>query len=446
MMSGRFIFKTLFFFLWTILSIAGSSGRVSAAENPPPWVEALDCQKDLQIYKGLQYCITKDGSAYVVVIDLNAENLRIEYVIAEGYDSNGYYGECKDVNIPKYSTGPGCRASNIDYYPIMSLTNAAQRIENAAVVINSDYGAGDQGRPGEFRGHGPEGFTVIRGDRIDGLKYNDTDNNAENRPWLAIGQGSPIRVELNQYPSGQDDEGKADWIYTGVGGGPWLMKDEAEEKDIDVICDREYSGSCYKGAAQTVVGISSDGQWLFFVIVKSSSKDLHEAIHILKDLDVGNAIKMDGGGSSQLYYGGLPNEKKIVTAGDGRQLSQYLAIIAQPGNGINLDGSSAPTEPGSDLTWWQKIQKSWNDLVARWEEFRKSWSDRWEKFSNWWKDFQKDPTKWFDDWLKKQQEKLFKQWEQQLVEWLNQLCGSAALIPVTLAIVWMTRRRKHNSL
>jgi hypothetical protein len=58
-----------------------------------------------------------------------------------------------------------------------------------------------------------------------------------------------------------------------------------------------------------------------------------------------DAIKFDGGGSSQLWYAG-----RVITNGDGRQLSQYLAVLAEPGSGIQDAGTGAglsaqPTSP-----------------------------------------------------------------------------------------------------
>jgi hypothetical protein len=290
---------------------------------------------------------------------------------------------------------------------------------------------------------------VIRGERIDGLKYNDKDNGAEDRPWLAIGQGSPLRVELDQYEPGEDNQEAANWIYTGVGGGPWLVRNGVEQ-DITGPCDGEYAGSCRKDAAQTIVALSSDGRWLFFVILKKTSEDLPEAFVILRALKVKDAIKMDGGGSSQLYYGGLPGESieaKFLLPENKRKLSQYLAVNAPPGNGIDLEGSSTPPVPepesGTDLSWWEQIQKSWNDLRSWWEDTRTSWSEGWEKFSKGWEEFQKDPTKWFDDWLKRKQEELAKRAQEELIKFLmEKLCGSTALVPMTLAAVWIARRRR----
>jgi hypothetical protein len=276
------------------------------------------------------------------VVDRYSPGVRLEYTIAEGVDRNGQFGECKDVNIPRW--GPvrgGCAdPDNPVYYPVMSLDEAAERYPNTAAVINSDYGAGTQDEP-KSREHGPEGFTVVRGHRLDGPAVGDYDdpvkdpdrNNAVRRPWLAVGRGTPLWAELMQYAPGQDDGSKPDWVYTGVGGGPWLIRNGQIDEDQIRNCTNTTLHSCQSSVAQTAVGLSQDGRWLFLVVARG--KDALGIARFLHDqLQAWSAIKFDGGGSSQLWYGGLPPGQRSVTRGDGRRLSQYLAVIAEPGSGI----------------------------------------------------------------------------------------------------------------
>ncbi len=194
--------------LW--LMVASTAG---AAPDPPPWRQNLVCEPAAQKYRGVEYCTGLGGQAHVIVVDLNSPGVRLEYVIAQGIDRNGQFGECKDVNIPQW--GPvrgGCAdPNNPAYYPVMSLDQAVSRYSSAAAVINTDYGAGTQDEP-DSRGHGPEGFTVVRGDRLDGPANGDYDgpvkdpdhNNAVRRPWLAVSQNPPLQTELGQFAPGQD--------------------------------------------------------------------------------------------------------------------------------------------------------------------------------------------------------------------------------------------------
>lgn len=102
--------------------------------------------------------------------------------------------------------------------------------------------------------------------------------------------------------------------------------------DIDPNTCTGAPGSCYVGAAQTAVGLSQEGRWLFLVVdQRKGQARLSEMAEFMQGkLGVYDAIKFDGGGSTQLWYDGA-----VITPGDGRQLSQYLALTALPGNGID---------------------------------------------------------------------------------------------------------------
>ena len=370
-----------------------TSHTVWAAPDPPPWRRNMTCEPAIQKYRGIEYCTGLAGQAHVIVVDLHSPGVRLEYVIAEGVGRNGQLGECKDVNIPRW--GPvrgGCADPyNRAYYPVMSLDEAIRRYPNTAAVINSDYGAGTQDEP-DSRGHGPEGFTVVRGDRLDGPANGDYDgpgqnpdaNNAVRRPWLAVSRNPPLHAELSQFSPGQDDGGKADWVYTGVGGGPWLIRNGQIDDGQIRNCTNTNPHSCRSTVAQTAVGISQDKRWLFLVVVKGQNAS-GTARFMNDQIKPWNAIKFDGGGSSQLSYGG-----SIITPGDGRRLSQYLAVIAGPGSGIE-DTTEAPALSASptlplffDLvlpkeTAHLHIEVS-NTGTATWEpaqgiELRRVWKD-----------------------------------------------------------------------
>ena len=357
--------------------------------------------------------------------------MRLEYVIAEGLNKSGQFGECQDVNIPK--NGPvrgGCAdPANRDYYPVMTLERAVElakgRDANAAVVINSDYGAGTQGEPGEFRGHGPEGLTVVRGDRLDGPRSGDYDapgddpntNNAVRRPWLAVSRDAPLRVELGQLT--EDDGGKADWIYTGVGGGPWMIRGgDVQTEDIENC--KNCPGSCYEGAVQTAVGLSLDRRWLFLVIDARKGKLLDMAQFMKDQLATWDAIKFDGGGSSQMWDGG-----QFIARGDGRQLSQYLAVVARPGAGVE---DTAPSASPTD------------QLKALLERLRQTIT---RQIQEWLRQAEQEAGRRFEEWKQQLAEWLQRELERQAQDLVSQVCGGSALAPIGLAIVLTVRRRRR---
>lgn len=437
---------------------------VHAQDDKPLWWHNLDCDKEEKIFSGIEHCQGKDSDDYihVIVIQLDAPGIQIEYLIPNGVNGKGIPGECEDVNrSTKLLGGPGCDdPDNRNWYPVMDLDQAikkAQKQTNLAVVINGDYSActispkpidcslDKYGNP-TYREHGPEGLTIVRNSRLDGPKNGDGDNNIVNRPYLVISQSTPIRAELHQSASDKDGSKPYSWAYTGIGGWPWLIQNGEMLEKVITSCENT-SGSCRKGASQTAVGITLDSKWMFLVLAVDAPRLLDVADFMDKKLDVWQAMKFDGGGSSQLYYAGARNRN--VETGDGRPLTNFLAIYAQPGTGIFSDSPSEPPDnpepsPSDDLSWWQKIQKGWSDF---WSGVGTWWQDR----VNWWNGVKKDFTNWWNGvktWWKElpnQIEELLKQllldW---LNQWLNQLCGcgTTGLIPATLAVVVYSRRRR----
>ncbi len=398
-----------------------------AASDTPPWRQSLSCDPTAQRHSGLEYCTSEAGKVHVVVVDLHSPGVRLEYVIAEGLDGSGQFGECQDVNT---RLSGRVRGGCIDpdypaYYPVMTLEGAAELAEdddtNTAVVIDSDYGAGTQGQPGEYREHGPEGYTVVRGVRLDGPANGDVDNNAVNRPWLAAGSIAPMRVELNQFAG--VDGGKADWIYTAVGGWPWLIRGGAvQERDI-AECRDAPGSPCYDGAVQTAVGLSQDHRWLFLVIDARGGKLLDMAQFMSVQLAAWDAIKFDGGGSSQLWYSG-----QYMVSGDGRELSQYLAVVAPPGSGIVVTSPSPSVSPTEKLTaLFEQLRQTVTRQLRAWRQLA-----------------EQEARRRVEEWMQQLEERLQHEAERQAEELTSQLCGSSMLAPVGLVLVLTVRRRRRT--
>ena len=371
------------------------NARIVFAQEPlPVWWENLreSCIQQNQTRRGVEYCtgeiktnLGETRTVHVIVVDLYESGVKIEYVIAWGLNkyatpdaqcnqacSNDQphecrqISECRDVNRST-KTGvalnnrPGCDdPCNRNYYPVMSLEqalNRARRINpNVAVVIDSDYGA-YKTNTRYNRDHGPEGLTVVRGIRLDGRAFGDEDNNAEQRPWLAVSETSPLNAMIGKLESGTDIGRKPDdWIYTGVGGAPRLIQDGVVVEEEINTCFRADPASCRPGASQVAVGLSegTNPRWLFLVLAEKPSNNRDQLLlplaNFMKDkLGAKDAIKLDGGGSSQLWYEGYPEKNGVVYREEQRMLSQYLAVIAQPGEGIQLRVGPAP-EPAPEPT------------------------------------------------------------------------------------------------
>lgn len=453
------------FFIVTLICSFLFPSPVHAQDEKPQWWNNLVCNDKEQHFSGIQYCHGKSPheNFYVTVIQLDSPGIQIEYLIPDGIDAKGKLDECKDVNrSTKLLGGPGCDdPDNRNWYPVMYLDEAvskAQKESGLAVVINGDYSAcTDDDRTfcpltkdGKlyYREHGPEGLTIVRDSRLDGSKNGDGDNNIVNRPYLVISQSTPVRAELHQSSS---DNGLKPygWAYTGVGGWPWLIQNGEVLEKVITSCENT-SGSCRTGASQTAVGITLDNKWMFFVLAVDAPRLLDVADFMDKKLDAWQAMKFDGGGSSQLYYEGAIDENgnphPYVKKNDKRPLTNFLAIYAQPGKGIyshdspEPSGNSQPPSSDDNLSWWQKIQQGWtnfwNGIGNWWNGVQKKFTDLVDGIKALWQDLLNLPQR-IQDWFIQQ----FMNW---LTQQINQICGSVGIISMTVAFVAYARRRHRK--
>ena len=400
-------FRGLLLMIAILFIAAPAQMKVFAQDDLPPWRQNLDCgEKEDQTRAGVEYCTSAigyhdggtktplDGSVtvHVIVVDLQAAGIEFEYVIAEGLIGNrdaqkvaecnqvkltlDGVNQCIDVNrSTKNLGGPGCDDPFNDLrYPVMEIEYAAELAQkinaNTAFVITSDYGA----RTGGDRDHGPEGLTVVQGCRLDGPAQGDGDNNIVGRPWLAISENPAEHAEFHQNIS--DDGTKPyPWIYTGVGGAPRLvLNGDVLETNIE-YCLEAKPDSCRDGASQVAVGISEDNRWLFLVLAAKPPENanllLELAVLMQEKLDVWQAIKFDGGGSSQLWSKDYQTNKGIIYREEARSLSQYLAVVAEPGTGIDVarmiedpsDDQEQEPEEGSSIGWLDQIRGAWTQLT-----------------------------------------------------------------------------------
>lgn len=357
-----------------LLALLALSVPAAAQDSDEDWRSNLTCPAEHQVRKGVLYCTATYGQAktmYVIVADLEDPDLRFEYVLPVGAsDRDTAVEECQDVNRPDYGglTGKGCYVpGNRNQYPRITLSEAVSRAKDVAqaadvgvplvAVIDADYGS-------PSGNHGPEGLTIVHGRRLDGAANCDDDFNAVVRPWLALGETADpstgrIPALISQLTA--DSEPMPIQTRTAFGGGPWLVRDGMINPDADsceagggaVLKNPEkvsnchstqkatpgsvtesYGNSCYS-TAHTAAGLSRDGRWLFLVITSIETKPSALADFLLHQLSVSNALKFDGGGSSQLWFNGASPETIHVT-GEDRALSNWLAVYAADGDGIRL--------------------------------------------------------------------------------------------------------------
>jgi hypothetical protein len=286
---------------------------VSGTEIGPSASNAPGCE---QPYPAIQYCPEKERPIYSILIDLDNPHIRVETIMAN---------DTKSVN-----TG------NREF---VSRMGDRRKADGAVVVINADYFG---------NGHGPEGFTVVNGERLDGLDKGDDDLGAVYRSSIAFskskldGGESPIQMDIQRFTEDRFhlDTNK---MFNAIGGGPQIVSmgtwhwtrgrqesadsnypacptKVADNNVINAECfvDTGNTGTGWEDPTKTwtVVGMTADGH-LFILL--APYPNVRSA---LETNQVQEAIKLDGGGSSQLWFNG-----QAIVPGDGRQVANGLAVF-----------------------------------------------------------------------------------------------------------------------
>lgn len=260
-------------------------------------------------YAGIQYCERDDGQTHVVVIDLDDPHVRFETILANDTTS---------VNT-----------NNREFVKDMA---ARSPYNGLAAVINADYfGAG----------HGPEGLTLKNGIRFDGIERGDMDQCAVYRSALAIGK-APLDGGSGAIPASivhlEDDRQPLDMaqFFNVIGGGPQVVFDRVWRWERGLTNPQR--NNCWSGSQNDIINgeyFSGSGAW-------DSPDKYWSAIGITRDqrmiwviapypkvsttfssYPTEQAIKLDGGGSSQLWVAG----KEKVASSDNREVAGALGVF-----------------------------------------------------------------------------------------------------------------------
>jgi exopolysaccharide biosynthesis protein len=294
---------------------------------------------ETQAYDGVEHC-TKGPVQILKIAPDNLEQVSFETVLPEGYDENAIMEEdkkeCADVNIPEYSDGPGCQdqpiSQGIGKYPGETVEQMATRYErkgyNVIAVFNTDLFSYPHYH------HGPEGLTVKNGQRFDGPLYKDDDENEVKRPSLSISRHGNVRigkVESVEHLPGKNEPNRwypdQNTYWNSVGGHPLLVTNSVSV--VDTECPNEdcgVDGASYR--ARTAVGKTSDGKLIIAVIPEANGVTLNELAKEMLKLGAVEAMNLDGGGSSQLWYNG----GYLVESSDNpdRPVAEGLLVYISP--------------------------------------------------------------------------------------------------------------------
>ena len=259
---------------------------------------------EIEIFNGIRHC--KLGPYYIVRIDPKHPDVRFETVLPQGYDRDGNYGECRDVNVPNTvdpskSTGPGCYVGNT--YPGERIPHMIARYPGAVVGFNADFFS-------PTYSFGAMGLTVKNGVRLDGL-YNDHDGKEVQRSSISFSRTGDVRISIVDRASLPNPEEPWTWIpdpdlyYNTVGGLPILVID-GKLVNFHDQCTLE-EGWCparFDQRARTAVGVAKEGEVIVLIVSEYSGVTIKKLAELFVELGAQRAINLDGGGSTQLWYAG----------------------------------------------------------------------------------------------------------------------------------------------
>jgi len=239
-------------------------------------------------------------------IDPKNPYVRFETVLPMGYDRYGEYDECREVYLPDtvqpgQSSGPGCF---IDHsYPGERVGSMASRYPGAVVAFNGDFFSPSYA-------WGAMGLTVKNGVRLDGNEC-DQEGMEVRRSSLSISKDGNVRIGLIALEILPEPDRPWTWtpdpevFYNTIGGLPLLVQN-GHPVNLHQQCMQE-QGWCpdqYYQRARTAFGRTFDDQVIVVIVPEEWGLTIEQLAHLMVELGAMEAINLDGGGSSQLWYDG----------------------------------------------------------------------------------------------------------------------------------------------
>jgi hypothetical protein len=260
---------------------------------------------DAEIFSGIHHCTL--GPYEILRIDPKHPDVRFETVLPLGFDRYGNYGECRDVHVPntinpEMSPGPGCHNGN--GYPGERIANMSSRYPGVVAAFNGDFFS-------PTYAFGPIGLTVKNGERLDGY-FDDQNIREVRRSSVSISKTGDIRIGIVSREELPIPEEPWTWVpdsetyYNSIGGLPLLVKN-GHPVDLHNRCILE-EGWCpdqYFRRARTAFGRTFSGEAIVLSVAEEWGVTLQTLSYLMVELGASEAINLDGGGSSQLWFAGV---------------------------------------------------------------------------------------------------------------------------------------------
>jgi len=245
---------------------------------------------------------TRDGFQ-VFKIDMWSSNLSFETVMAKDASSGN--------------------TTNVEWVTEM-VARSPYVSRNPVLAFNADYFGVNH--------HGAEGLTVKNGTRLPNA---GTNNGCEwRRSSLSITSSKGLRVGRQTDCQGPPDTACSNWVpdrnayYNTVGGGPLFVSNGQRIGGTGSTqpCTNENltTSYCTGSFNWTAVGASQDGRYLI-VVISGGAKTMDQAASVLIAEGAWRAIKLDGGGSTQVWY--KPNGSLVS---GGRKVANALLVFSTP--------------------------------------------------------------------------------------------------------------------
>ncbi len=251
--------------------------------------------------QGIDYH-TRDGFQ-VFKIDMWSSNLSFETVMARDASSGN--------------------TTNVEWVTEM-VARSPYASRNPVLAFNADYFGENH--------HGAEGLTVKNGTRLPNA---GTNNGCEwRRSSLSITSSKGLRIGRQTDCQGPPDTNCTNWVpdrnayYNTLGGGPLFVNNGQRigGNASTQPCTSENLSTTYCTGSfnWTAAGMSQDGRYLI-VIVSGSAKTMDQAASVLIAEGAWRAMKLDGGGSTQVWY--KPNGSLV---NGSRRITNALLVFSAP--------------------------------------------------------------------------------------------------------------------
>ena len=241
-----------------------------------------NCRSDIQ---GVTYCVEDGGDTQLLIVDLSDPYLRVQTVMAN---------DVLDVRPPEEER-EGVAAMARRY-----------RSDGVIAAINADYFG---------RERGPEGPTVVQGQRLDTPLTIALNPSRYRRTTLALSRsGQAAITHLNPIGSLSPNV-YHDLLFNAVSGGPIILYEgRVLPEAFSCLFDGIPMGACRRDR-QTAAGVDESGQVLY--LLASEQRSTSRMAELLRDYGATTAMKLDGGGSTQLWYRGrtlVDSDREIANA------------------------------------------------------------------------------------------------------------------------------------